>query len=146
LNQHAVARNGARIAGTTPADVADIYSSGGDEAQQLTGRADLGPADQAASLPPPPTATPGPHESLTRFLGPLLTAANPAWSGDPVPRLRGLQKKLVEHSLVLDQDDRAECMAALSVVESAVQLRLRYQQMRMSEAEHELSPQPGKPK
>jgi hypothetical protein len=146
LNVRAVVGNGVRSAGNTPVDVADIYSRGGEEVQELKGRGDLRPAEQAVSLPPPATATPGPHEPLTRFLGPLLTVANPAWSGNPVPRLRALQKKLVERSLALDQDDRRECMAALSVVETAVQLRLRFQQMRMTEAEKDLSPEPGKPK
>lgn len=97
-------------------------------------REQLLPGEEAASLPPLPVAQ-GPVVPLTRFLGPLLTVGNPAWSGDPVPRMRALQKALVECSLALKEDDRSELMSAIKVVESAVQLRLRLQQMRMSEAE-----------
>jgi hypothetical protein len=146
LSVRSVGRNGVRTGGDPTVDVADIYSHGGEDAQELKGLVDLLPAEKALSLPPPAGAAPGPHEPLTRFLGPLLTVANPAWSGDPVPRLRALQKMLVERSLALDKDDRRECMAALSVVETAVQLRLRFQQMRMTEAEQDVLPEPGKSK
>lgn len=100
-------------------------------------RAQLLPGEEAASLPPIQVAQ-GPVVSLTRFLGPLLTVANPAWSGDPVPRMRSLQKSLVERSLELKEGDRSELMEAINVVECAVQLRLRLQQMRMSEAEMQI--------
>jgi hypothetical protein len=146
LNVRAAGPSGIRTGGSPPVDVADISSHGGEDAHEVKALTDLLPAEQALSLPPPASATPGPHEPLTRFLGPLLTVANPAWSGDPVPRLRALQKMLVECSLALDKDDRRECMAALSVVETAVQLRLRFQQMRMTEAEKDTLPQPGKAK
>ena len=49
--------------------------------------------------------------------------------------MRGLEKKMVEYSLTLPQDERKHIMAAISVVEIAVHLRLRYQQMRMSDLE-----------
>lgn len=78
---------------------------------------------------------------LTNFLGPLLTVANPVWRGDPVPGMRMLQKKLVAHALTLDEQDRAECMGAIATVENAVQLRLRWQQMRMTEAELNTKPE-----
>lgn len=97
-------------------------------------RQQLLPGEEAISLPTAPVAQ-GPLTSLTSFLGPILTVANPAWSGDPVPRMRALQKALVEQSLALPDNDRTELMQAINVVESAVQLRLRLQQMRMSEAE-----------
>ncbi len=100
-------------------------------------REQLLPGEEAASLPPVVVAQ-GPLVPLTRFLGPLLTVANPAWSGDPIPRMRALQKSLVEHSLALEKGDRSELMAAINVVEGAVQLRLRLQQMRMSEAEMQI--------
>lgn len=103
-------------------------------------RAQLLPGEDAASLPPP-VVQQGAMIPMTRMLGPILTAANPAWVGDPVPRMRALQKKLVEHSLTLDEGDRSALMAAINVVEGAVQLRLRLQQMRMSEAEMHIKPE-----
>lgn len=87
----------------------------------------------AAALAQPVQAVDGPLTPLTDFLGPLLTVANPAWSGDPVPRMRELQKVLVAHSLKLDRAERGPCLTAISVVEQAVILRLRLQQLRMSE-------------
>jgi len=108
-------------------------------------RAQLRPGEEAASLPPPPSPQ-GAMIPLTRYLGTVLTVANPAWTGDPVPRMRALQKSLVEHSLKLADTDRSELMAAINVVESAVQLRLRFQQMRMSDAEAQIMPEgEGKP-
>lgn len=102
-------------------------------------RAQLLPGEEAASLPPP--IPQGAMIPLTRFLGPILTVANPAWIGDPVPHLRGLQKSLVAFSLTLAEGKRSELMAAINVVETAVQLRLRLQQMRMTEAEMQIKPQ-----
>ncbi|MFC5474019.1 hypothetical protein [Paraherbaspirillum soli] len=87
----------------------------------------------AAALAQPTHLVDRPLAPLTDFLGPLLTVANPAWSGDPVPRMRDLQKVLVAHSLTLDRAERGPCLAAISVVEHAVTLRLRLQQLRMSE-------------
>jgi hypothetical protein len=104
-------------------------------------RIQLLPGEEAASLLAPSTATPYATAALTRFLGPVLTVANPAWSGDPVPRMRMLQKRLVEHSLTLPEDDRSECMGAIMVVEKAVKLRLRLQQMEMTLAELNAQPE-----
>lgn len=98
-------------------------------------RTGLLPGELRASLPALKSELVGPVAALTRFLGPMLTAANPLWSGDPLPRLRSLQKSLLSHSMGLPQASRTPVMDAISVVESAVQLRLRWQQMRSSEAE-----------
>ncbi|AIY39665.1 hypothetical protein LT85_0505 [Collimonas arenae] len=87
----------------------------------------------AAALAQPAQAVDRALAPLIDFLGPLLTIASPAWSGDPVPRMRDLQKILVAHSLTLDRAERDPCLAAISVVEQAVTLRLRLQQLRMSE-------------
>ncbi len=78
---------------------------------------------------------------LTNFLGTLLTVANPVWMSDPVPGMRMLQKKLIAHALTLDEKDRSECMDAIAVVDNAVQLRLRWQQMRMTEEELNVKPE-----
>jgi hypothetical protein len=77
-------------------------------------------------------------DALNTAIGLRLTVDNPVWSGDPIPRLRALQRKLVEHSLLLDAEDRSEYMSSISVVERAVQLRLRWLQMKRSDAEREL--------
>lgn len=124
-----------KIPGGFPTDVGEIQSLPAQNPAQPIGRGQLLPEEEAVSLPPQSPETASPIAPLNRFLGPMLTVANPVWTGDPVPRMRGLQKTLVEHSLTLEQSDRSECMAAISVVESAVQLRLRFQQMRMSEAD-----------
>jgi len=71
----------------------------------------------------------------------MLTVANPVWMSDPVPGMRMLQKKLIAHALTLDEKDRVECMGAISVVDNAVQLRLRWQQMRMTEEELNAKPE-----
>ncbi len=116
-------------------DAGEIHSVAGQLPRRQVAGAELLPEQAAVSLAPPASATPAPLAALTRLLGPLLTVASPAWCGDPVPRMRALQKRLVEHSLGLAEDDRGGCMAAMMVVEQAVQLRLRLQQMRSSEAE-----------
>lgn len=98
-------------------------------------RSDLQPWQQEASLAPgagsgtsAPTLAP-----LTRYIGAALTVANPAWARNPMPALRALQKKIIEYSLTLDTEARGESMAAINVVEGAVQLRLRFQQMDMQD-------------
>lgn len=96
----------------------------------------LGPghADSAADGVRRTAASPhSPMGPITQHLGQLLTVANPAWSGDPLPRMRALQKKLIEHSLNLSQEERGPCLQAISVVEQAVQMRLRLQQMRIDD-------------
>jgi hypothetical protein len=130
-----------KIPGGFPTDVGEIHSVPTQNPAQPVVREQLLPEEEAVSLPrQSPTAT-NPVAPLNQYLGPALTVANPVWSGDPVPRMRGLQKTLVEHSLTLEESDRSECMAAISVVETGVQLRLRFQQMRMTLAEMDIKPE-----
>lgn len=101
-------------------------------------RTSLSPGELRASLPLPIKEQAGPVAALTRLFGPGLTVANPLWSGDPLPRLRSLQQVLLSHAMSLTQASRAPALKAISVVEQAVQLRLRWQQMR--DSEHEFTP------
>lgn len=146
MNAVAAAGLDGNIARGLPGDAGEIYSVPAPLPPPRV-RENLRPGEEEVSLPAPLTAIPNAITPLTRFLGPLLTVANPAWSGDPVSRMRALQKKLVEHSLILDEGDRSECLAAITVVETAVQLRLRLQQMRMTLAEMVAKPEDmeGKP-
>lgn len=121
--------------GEVPADVGEIHTYHTETPAQPLARPLLLPAEEALSLPPPASSLPNPIAPLTRFLGPLLTVANPVWSGDPIPRLRALQKKLVEHSLMQPEGERGIFMTGISLVENAVRLRLRFQQMRMNDVE-----------
>ena len=116
-------------------EVGEIQAQPTQIANVPVSRLTLLPGEEAASLPVSREDFRPAFAPLTQFLGPLLTVANPAWTGDPVPRMRALQKKLVEHSLTLPQEDRTDCLAAITVVERSVQLRLRFQQMRMTEAD-----------
>ncbi|RSZ61104.1 hypothetical protein HF313_16425 [Massilia atriviolacea] len=95
-------------------------------------RTDLTAWEESASLSPFDAARQETLAPLTRFLGAALTVANPAWSRDPLPGLRALQKRLVDHSLALDPAARADSMEAILVVEDAVRLRLRFQQMELA--------------
>lgn len=85
-----------------------------------------------AELPPRVSA------ALNAVLGLRLTVDNPVWAGDPIRGLRALQRKLVECSLTLEAEERSECMMSISLVERAVQLRLRWLQMQRSDAERDL--------
>lgn len=98
-------------------------------------RAQLLPAEEAASLHPLKAAIPDPIAPMTKFLGPRLTVGNRAWTGDPVPAMRALETRLVEHALSLPENERGACMDAIAAVEMAVLLRLRFQQMRMTPEE-----------
>ncbi len=91
--------------------------------------------EEEASLPPEGLAPDPTMLILNQILGPNCTVDNPAWMGDPVPRMRSLQKKIVEHALTLPDVERSSCMEGIRVVEMAVQWRLRWLQMRRSEAE-----------
>ena len=93
------------------------------------------PAEEALSLPPQ-AFTPDPAlQLLGRMLGTGLSTDNPAWRGNPVPAMRGLQKLLVEHSLGLPERSRGPSMRAIQAVELAVRWRLRWMQMKRSDAE-----------
>jgi hypothetical protein len=126
-----------------PEDDGGIAGVAAVDSPTLVSRLALSEEDEEVSLPSMENGGNLAIAPLTRFLGPQLTVASPAWSADPVPRMRALQKKLVEHSLTLAPNDRTECMEALRIVENAVQLRLRFQQMRMSEDESDLKPGEG---
>ncbi|RJF96886.1 hypothetical protein D3870_21155 [Noviherbaspirillum cavernae] len=116
------------------ADVGEIHTADGVDLPQPILRELLSPEQQALSLPQRDTTSIA-LAPLTRFLGPALTVANPVWTGDPVPRMRALQKILIEHALALPEAERPECLAAISVIDRNVQLRLRLQQMYMSDAD-----------
>lgn len=130
-----------------PADSVGIYSIPEQFDIPAVGLLQLDPAEARLSMPPAHAdSDANPIGALTRFIGAALTVASPAWSGDPVHAMRGLQKRLVEHSLTLDEKQRTPCLAAIAVVEDAVQWRLRLQQMRMNEVEREIEMQARKAK
>lgn len=132
---------------SSPADSVGIYSIPEQFDIPSVSLLQLEPAEARLSMPPERSdSDAGPIGALTRFIGDALTVANPAWSGDPVHTMRGLQKRLLEHSLTLDETQRSPCLAAIAVVEDAVQWRLRLQQMRMNEVEREIELQARKVK
>ncbi|WP_051293508.1 hypothetical protein [Pseudoduganella violaceinigra] len=95
----------------------------------------LHPAEEALSLPPPALGTDPKLMMLGQAVGPALSFDNPVWRGNPVPALRGLQKMLIDQALNHPLEERGPSLRAVKVVERAVQLRLRWQQMRRSDAE-----------
>ena len=99
----------------------------------------LRPEEEVLSLAPGESPDPK-LVLLGRMLDPALTADNPLWRDDPVPALRALQKMLIAHALTLPSDARDATLAALRVVEHAVRLRLRWQQMQRSAAEDAAEP------
>ena len=97
-------------------------------------RQPLRPAETGPSAPPS-IERPNSVAPLTAIIGARLTTESCAWSGDPIPGMRLLQKTLVAASLALEQGERADLLSAIELVEKAVQMRLRWQQMRRSDAE-----------
>jgi hypothetical protein len=95
----------------------------------------LHPGEEAVSLPPPALGADPKLVMLAQAVGPALSFDNPVWRGNPVPSLRGLQKLLIEQALKHPQEERGPGLRAVQVVEQAVQLRLRWQHMRRSDAE-----------
>jgi len=98
------------------------------------GQAAPGALDEA-SLAAPESARDPVLAMLVQQLGARLSSDNLAWRGDPVPTMRSLQKMLVAHSLTLRDDEREPALGAIRAVELAVRWRLRWIQMRRSEAE-----------
>lgn len=141
----AVSNNGIGRGASLPVDGSGIYSFPEHNEAVPVGLLQLRPAEAKVSMPSEEMARGGnPLGMLTRFIGEGLTVASPAWGGDPVPVMRGLQKILVECSLALSEPERAPCLAAISVVEDAVQWRLRLQQMRMNHVERDMEEQARK--
>ena len=93
----------------------------------------LEPTEAAASFNPSTRRIKSGIEPLTQFLGVALTAGNPAWTGDPVPKMRALQKKLLEQGMALSGESRGVLLSAISVVEGNIQLRRRLYQHHMAE-------------
>lgn len=114
-------------------EVDDIHALQGPQLAPKS-RLVLSALEEALSLPPP-AELPNAVAPLTEIIGARLTVDSPAWSGDPVPAMRLLQKTLVATSLELDDGERGDLLRAIELVEQAVQMRLRWQQMRRSEAE-----------
>lgn len=105
-------------------------------------RPDLQQGAEEASLAAPDIARDPVLMMVGRVLGARLTTDNLAWRGDPVPVMRSLQKMLVAHSLAQEEDQRQPALGAIRAVELAVRWRLRWMQMRRSEAEsHFIEPQ-----
>ncbi|MFZ6773936.1 hypothetical protein ACO0LB_14590 [Undibacterium sp. SXout7W] len=104
----------------------------------------LQPGELAASLPSITDIPQNTVEPLTRFLGPSLTFASPAWIGDPIPRMRALQKTMIAHSLTLEEENRSDLMGSINEVETFVQWNLRFQQMRIPDAELHMKPEGAK--
>lgn len=103
-------------------------------------RADLLAAEESLSLPAEALPADPAMAVLTGALGAQLSTDNRVWRGDPVPGLRGLERLLLAHALALEPAGRAPCLQAIRVVELAVLWRLRWQQMRRSDAEGNPTP------
>lgn len=101
-------------------------------------RPELLPGEAEASLPAQEAPRDPALAIAARVLGARLSSDSAAWRGDPVPLMRSLQKMLVGHSLTLPEDRRAPALGAIRAVELAVRWRLRWQQMRRSDAESQI--------
>ncbi len=104
-------------------------------------RADLLAAEEDLSLPAEAFPADPAMALLTGALGAQLSTDNRVWRGDPVPGLRGLERLLLAHALAQEPAGRSPCLQAIRVVELAVLWRLRWQQMRRSDVEVNLTPQ-----
>lgn len=122
-------------------DVAEIQSIGRPRSLELVSAANLHFAEAAKSLNQTGGGSSGLLEPLTTFLGESLTSANSAWTGNPVPRMRALQKVLVGHGIGLPDGERDSALQAITVIEKSIQLRLRLQQLRM--IDHEIAQAPS---
>lgn len=91
-------------------------------------RRTLTPVQAALSLGTPGGRTDA-RAVLTDYLGTLLSTGSEAWSRHPVGTMRALQKALLDGARGSDDITRADCLAALGVVESNLRWRLRLQQM-----------------
>jgi len=123
-----------------PVDVGDAgqIHNAADALPAARTRSTLLPAEEALSLPSP-AFTPDPAlQLLGRLMGARLCTDNLAWRGNPVAVMRSLQKRLVEHALNLPEDRREPAMRAIRTVELAVAWRLRWLQMKRSDAESQL--------
>lgn len=136
INTQTSALDPARLRGLD--DLAEIHSVP-DVPAVLKSLPDLLPVEQEASLPPNEIPVDATLAALNRILGPRLSSDSPAWSGNPVPRMRSLQKTLVEHSLRLPEAERGPCMRAILMVNQAIDWRLRWDHMRRSEAERKFN-------
>jgi hypothetical protein len=127
------------------AELAELQRISDSEAVRKS-RPELLAIEEALSLPEQALPADPCMALLSGVLGPQLSTDNRAWRGDPVPCMRSLQQKLLEHALSLPQalpgHDlslpqalRAPALQAIRVLELAVRYRLRWQHMRRCAAE-----------
>jgi hypothetical protein len=129
------------VPGAGPVDAGEVGEIKSVGRQELVPKAlpELLPQEADASMPSLEDQVDRKIALLNRAIGLRLSVNNPVWTGDPVPRMRALQKRIIEYSLGLEQPQRQPAMEAVRVVEQAVQLRLRWQQMQRSDLEGDVA-------
>ena len=114
-------------------DIGEIFTPTPDLSSSNISPSQLKDYERDASINPVGRRAGRGIETLTALLGLPLTAGSVAWSGDPVPKMRSLQKKFLEFGMASEGDDRKRALAAISVVEKNIQWRLRLHQLHMSD-------------
>lgn len=80
-----------------------------------------------------PHETPPLPDELVHALGLPWTRHNPVWGPMALDKLRALQHTLMKKSFSLAQDERGPTLLAVKTLETAVGLRLRFEEARHSE-------------
>jgi hypothetical protein len=114
-------------------DIGEIYTPSAELSSSNISASQLKDYERDASMNPVGRRVGRGVEMLTALLGLPLTAGSIAWSGDPVPKMRSLQKKFLEFGMASEGEDRKRALAAISVVEKNIQWRLRLHQLHMSD-------------
>ncbi len=114
-------------------EIGEIFTHAPDTSSSNISASQLKEYEREASINPVGRRAGRGIETLTSLLGLSLTAGSVAWSGDPVPKMRALQKKFLEFGMTCEGEDRQRALAAISVVEKNIQWRLRLHQLHMSD-------------
>ncbi|MFT5589531.1 MAG: hypothetical protein ACI9ZF_001706 [Bradyrhizobium sp.] len=114
-------------------DIGEIFTSSPDLASSNISASQLKEIERDASISPAGQRVGRGVETLTSLLGLSLTAGSVAWSGDPIPKMRALQKKFLEFGMTREGEERRRALSAISVVEKNIQWRLRLHQLHMSD-------------
>lgn len=130
---------GPTLPGTS--DGGEIHPVGVPSVQRGVSISSLDAIDAIASFAVGKRLNPNGIDPLTSLLGIALTAGSPAWTGDPVPKMRALQKCLLEFGLQCSEPLRVAQLAGISVIERNIQLRLRLQQLHMTTLQQNAEPE-----
>lgn len=116
---------------SNPGDFGEIRGFPRVHSAESVSSVELDPATAALSLGVTEARQPGPMDVLTQYLESFVTWDSVAWTDGAKPKMRALQKQLLEKGLTLDGNEKQSVLDAITIIEGDFTLRMRLEQHHM---------------